>query len=144
MMEPEIPAGFREMMPSVQKPMWLTEEYATNFFQSFCIRQASARYTMPMIESTATIVATRGFTAARGSSGKEKRRKPYVPIFSRTLASTTEPAVGASVCASGSQVWNGNMGTFTAKPRKKAQNTHHCTDAGSCTFIRSAIPKLYV
>src|SRR3954454_5084275 len=144
MMEPEIPAGFREMMPSVQKPMWLTEEYATNFFQSFCIRQASAPYTMPMIESTATIVTTRGFTAALGSNGREKRRNPYVPIFSRTLASTTDPAVGASVCASGNQVWNGNIGTLTAKPRKKAQKTHHCIVSESCTRIRSAIPKLYV
>ena len=28
----------------------------------------------------------------------------------------TEPCVGACVCASGSQVWNGNIGTLTAKP----------------------------
>ena len=28
----------------------------------------------------------------------------------------TEPTVGASVWASGSQVWNGNIGTFTPKP----------------------------
>src|ERR1041385_1606152 len=124
MIDPEIPAGFSEIMPSVQNPMWLTDEYATSFFQSFCIRQASAPYTMPIIDSTATIVTTVGFTEARGSSGREKRRKPYVPIFSRTLASTTDPAVGASVCASGSHVWNGNIGTFTAKPRKNAQNTH--------------------
>ena len=82
---------------------------------------------MPMIESTAITVTMVGFLAASGSSGREKRRKPYVPIFSRTLARTTEPAVGASVCASGSQVWNGNMGTLTAKPTKKAQNTHHWT-----------------
>ena len=42
--------------------------------------------------------------------------KPYVPIFSMTPASSTEPIVGASVCASGSHVWNGHIGTFTAKP----------------------------
>jgi hypothetical protein len=29
----------------------------------------------------------------------------------------TEPAVGASTWASGSQLWNGKMGTLTAKPR---------------------------
>src|SRR3954454_21367599 len=142
MIDPEIPARFSEMIPSVQKPIWLTEEDATSFFQSFCIRDARAPYTMPMIESTATTVTTVGFTAARGSSGSEKRRKPYVPIFSRTLASTTDPAVGASVCASGSQVWNGNIGTFTAKPRKNAQNTHHCVVSESCTRIRSPIAKL--
>ena len=83
-----------------------------------------------------------GFLAASGSSGREKRRKPYVPIFSRTLASITEPAVGASVCASGSQVWNGNIGTFTAKPTKKAQKTHHCMPGETCVRIRSAISKL--
>jgi len=32
----------------------------------------------------------------------------------------TEPAVGASTCASGSQVWNGTIGTLMAKARKKA------------------------
>ncbi len=34
----------------------------------------------------------------------------------------TEPAVGASTWASGSQVWNGNIGTLMAKARKKAPN----------------------
>ena len=34
----------------------------------------------------------------------------------------TEPAVGASTWASGSQVWNGNIGTLIAKARKKATN----------------------
>src|SRR5450432_583988 len=85
-----------------------------------------------------------GFLADSGSSGSEKRRNPYVPIFSRTLASTTDPAVGASVWASGSQVWNGNIGTFTAKPTKKAQNTHHETPAGICVRIRSEMSKLRV
>ena len=142
MIEPEMPAGLSAKIPSVQNPRWLTDEYATSFFQSFCIRQASAPYTMPMIESTAITLTIVGFLAESGSSGSEKRRKPYVPIFSRTLARTTDPAVGASVCASGSQVWNGNIGTFTAKPTKKAQKTHHCMAGGSCVRIRSAISKL--
>src|ERR1017187_3815115 len=97
---------------------------------------------IPMIDSSETIVMTVGFLAASGSSGTEKRRNPYVPIFSRTLARITEPAVGASTCASGSQVWNGNIGTLTAKPTKKAQKTHHCTLEESCVLIRSAISKL--
>ena len=42
----------------------------------------------------------------------------------------TLPAVGASTCASGNQVWNGNMGTFTAKAAKNAQKSHICRDAG--------------
>ena len=47
---------------------------------------------------------------------------PYAPSFSMTAARITEPAVGASVWASGSQVWNGNIGTLIAKARKNARN----------------------
>src|ERR1041384_485694 len=60
---------------------------------------------------------------AFGNRPKLKRSNPYVPIFSRTPARITEPAVGASVCASGSQVWNGNIGTLMAKPIKNARNS---------------------
>ena len=38
----------------------------------------------------------------------------------------TEPAVGASTWASGSQVWNGNIGTLMANPTKNARNTQNC------------------
>ena len=47
--------------------------------------------------------------------------KPYAPSFSMIAARITEPAVGASVWASGSQVWNGNIGTLMAKARKNAR-----------------------
>ena len=40
-----------------------------------------------------------------------------------TPARSTEPIVGASVCASGSHVWNGHIGTFTANPRATAPKT---------------------
>src|SRR5579862_22104 len=96
---------------------------------------------MPMMESVATTFTTHGFLAVSGSSGSEKRMNPYVPILRRTLARITDPAVGASTCASGSQVWKGHMGTFTAKPRKKAQNTHHCTFQGRLSRINSVISK---
>ena len=56
------------------------------------------------------------FTAACGRNGRAMRTNPYVPSFSRIAARMTEPCVGASVWASGSQVWNGNIGTLTAKP----------------------------
>jgi len=49
------------------------------------------------------MIHTADFVAA-GSMGTEKRRKPYAPIFSITPARMTDPAVGASVCASGSHV----------------------------------------
>ena len=40
-----------------------------------------------------------------------------------TPASTTEPAVGASVCTSGSHVWNGNSGALIANAAMKPRNS---------------------
>src|ERR687896_1849092 len=77
---------------------------------------------MPMIEST-TIIGTK-YRDASGRIGRLKRINPYVPIFRSTAARMTEPAVGASVCASGSHVWNGNIGTFTAKPMNMPAKIH--------------------
>src|SRR6516162_3476850 len=66
------------------------------------------------------------YREASGNRGRQKRSMPYVPILSKMPASTTEPAVGASTCASGSQVWKGNIGTLMAKARKKARNSQVC------------------
>src|SRR5205823_13099268 len=41
-------------------------------------------------------------------------------------ARITEPTVGASVWASGSQVWNGNIGTLMAKPMNRPPKIHSC------------------
>ena len=68
---------------------------------------------------------------------------PYVPIFRRTAARITEPAVGASVWASGSQVWNGNIGTLIANPRKNAMKTHHCRSAGTFSLWNSVTSNVY-
>ncbi len=43
----------------------------------------------------------------------------------------TDPAVGASTCASGSQVCTGHIGIFTANDAKKANHSHHCIAAGN-------------
>ncbi len=43
-----------------------------------------------------------------------------MPIFKSTPARMTEMGVGASTCASGSQVWKGNIGILMAKPMKSA------------------------
>ncbi len=67
---------------------------------------------------------------ASGNSGIAKRRIPKEPIFSRIAARNTDPAVGASVWASGSQVWTGNSGTFTANAAKKARNSHRWVPTG--------------
>ena len=54
-----------------------------------------------------------------------------MPIFSRMLASRTLPAVGASTCAAGSQVWKGNIGTLMANEMKKARKTQYWNLGGS-------------
>src|SRR5580765_4430477 len=104
---------------------------------------------MPTMESTARICTMVTFTDAFGTRGSEKRMNPYVPIFNSTLARITDPAVGASTCASGSQVWNGNIGTLMANPMKNAQNTHfdiaiHSSLArGPRTLMNSGMSKVY-
>src|ERR1700747_625280 len=80
---------------------------------------------------------------AVGNIGSEKRRKPYPPIFSRMPARITEPAVGASTWASGSQVWTGHIGTLTAKEAKKANHSHFCRPAGKAwvsATVMSVVP----
>src|SRR5262245_8873049 len=59
-----------------------------------------------------------------GRIGRLTRRTPDVPIFSSRRQSLADAAVGASTCAAGSHVLNGNIGTLMAKPTKKARNTH--------------------
>ncbi len=51
----------------------------------------------------------------------------------------TEPAVGASTCASGSQVWTGHIGILTAKLAKKASHSQVWTPAGKSYAISSGI-----
>src|SRR3954462_7054053 len=76
---------------------------------------------------------------ATGNIGKEKRRKPYPPIFKRIAANITEPAVGASTCASGSQVWTGHIGIFTAKEAKNASHAQVCNERGTAVCISVGI-----
>lgn len=60
--------------------------------------------------------------------GSTIRTNPYVPIFSSTPASSTEPTVGAAVWASGSQLCSGHIGVFTASPIPIAKTAMTCTD----------------
>jgi hypothetical protein len=66
----------------------------------------------------------------------EYRRKPKPPSFNKIPAKITLPDVGASQCASGSQIWNGMRGIFTAKDRKKA-NQQNFSVVGSNTTVLS-------
>src|SRR5215471_6809450 len=83
------------------------------------------------------------YLAPAGRMGRLNRRKPYVPIFSRTAARMTEPAVGASVCASGNHVWNGNIGTLIANPRKNARKIHHCMLNGTDSLWNAVTSNVY-
>ena len=83
---------------------------------------------MPISDSTT--IGTSSCFVASGRIGSANRTKPYVPIFRSTAARMIEPAVGASTCASGSQVWNGNIGTLMAKPKKKPRKIQNCSVGG--------------
>src|SRR5262249_325723 len=83
--------------------------------------------------ATTDSVKIRGASSAEasGNIGSEKRKKPYPPIFRRIAARITDPAVGASTWASGSQVCTGHIGIFTAKEAKKASQAQVCNDRGT-------------
>ena len=51
----------------------------------------------------------------------------------------TEPAVGASTWASGSQVWNGHIGSLTANDANKASQSQVCTAGAHTSFIKAGI-----
>ena len=68
-----------------------------------------------------------------------------MPSFSRIAARITEPCVGAWVWASGSQVWNGNIGTLTANPTNmpaKIQIWTSLRDPGAGVASGGRTPKL--
>src|ERR1700735_1137253 len=88
-----------------------------------------------MRESTIIQVRTLVCMSTSEKNASEKRMKPYVPIFKRTPARMTEPAVGASTWASGSQVWNGNIGTLMANATKKAKKSHTAKWNGICGAV---------
>ena len=60
-----------------------------------------------------------------------------MPILSSTPARMTEIAVGASTCASGSQVWNGKAGILMAKPMNSATQITSGTDWPKMRPLRS-------
>ena len=74
---------------------------------------------------------------ASGNSGTAKRIRPYPPVFRSRPARITLPAVGASVCASGSHVCSGNAGSFTAKAAKNPSIRSIPTTGDTTVPIRS-------
>jgi hypothetical protein len=67
------------------------------------------------------------YSDASGNNGMEKRRNPYVPSLRRIPARMTDPAVGASTCASGNHRCTGTIGTFVAKEPKKENHKNFCS-----------------
>ena len=51
----------------------------------------------------------------------------------------TEPAVGASTCASGSQVCTGHIGIFTANEARKASQAQVCSVRGKAWCISAGM-----
>src|ERR1051326_7021949 len=84
---------------------------------------------MTSIADNANIIGVK-YSDASGNIGNENRTNPYPPIFKRTPARMTEPAVGASTWASGSQVCTGHIGTLTANEAKNASHSHFCNSGG--------------
>src|SRR5690242_6881811 len=93
---------------------------------------------MTAIAESANIIGVK-YSEASGNIGRENRTNPYPPIFRRIAARITEPAVGASTCASGSQVCTGHIGIFTAKEAKKASHAHFCKPGGTAVCIKVGI-----
>ena len=56
-------------------------------------------------------------------------------------ARITEPAVGASTCASGSQVCTGHIGIFTANEAKNASHAQVCRPRGKpcCSSVGMSV-----
>jgi hypothetical protein len=57
----------------------------------------------------------------------------------------TDPAVGASTCASGSHVCTGHIGSLTANEARNANQAHVCSERGNSWCSRvgiSVVPAL--
>jgi len=105
------------MTPSVMKPIWASEEYATNRFRSGVVQAASSRTDADHREGQDD---RRMLTSASGNSPTAKRSSPYVPSLASSADISIEPAVGASAYVSGDHVCRGQIGAFTAKAMAKA------------------------
>ena len=108
-------------IPRTTKPMWLIDEYATSRLKSVWAYELKAPKTIAAVARKAKAPAK--YLASTGYKGNTRRKKPYAPSLSITPASIMEPAVGASVWASGSQVWNGQTGILTANAITNPQKT---------------------
>src|SRR3989304_1286232 len=137
---PAIACSVNAKVPSTTNPRCDTDEYATRRFTSVWMSATIAPYTIPI--SAITEIASAKYREASGNSDRLNLIRPYAPIFSSTAARITEPAVGASVWASGSHVWSGNSGTFTPNATRNARNSHRAVVVPIPRFTSSRTSKV--
>ena len=96
-----------------------------------------------MIEISASTITTGvAHCDASGSSPRQNRSMPNVPILSRMQTSSTEVPVVAFSVVSASQVWTGNIGALIAKAMKKPRNSQRCVIGSMSSAARSVSRKL--
>jgi hypothetical protein len=93
------------------------------FFKSIWRIAIILVYTILIIANTLTKALK--FIVPYGNKNIPKRIKPYVPNFNKSAANSTEPIVGASTCASGSQICKGNVGILAANAKKKNNQSQY-------------------
>ena len=70
---------------------------------------------------------------------EQRERESHQPVgahLQQDAGQNTEPAVGASTCASGSQVWNGNSGTLMANASANARKKQSCSWRGTSSVVQ--------
>lgn len=68
-----------------------------------------------MLASASAVSSGSENSSAELDTTVSHRKMPNVPILRSTPASSSEPVVGASTCASGSHPWNGYSGILTIR-----------------------------
>jgi multidrug efflux pump subunit AcrB len=87
---------------------------------------ARMRIRAVLMTSIAFIAGLVPLVWAEGAAMLSRRAVGTAVFAGMIAASTTEPPVGASTCASGNQVCTGHIGTLTAKAAKNAKKIKTC------------------
>ncbi len=91
-----------------------------------------------MIETSASAMITgEAQRLASGNSSRQNRIMPKVPILSRMPTISVEPPGVPCSAASGSQVWKGTIGAFSAKAMKKPRNSQRPTLPPRSSWVSS-------
>jgi len=100
----------------------------------------SAPYKMPIIETTSH--NRHNLVACRRIHRQQRQRKANDPLRAHLQQNSGQDdgaAVGASVCASGSHVWNGNIGTFDRERKEECPEQETCQCVSNCDADASSV-----